>query len=65
MFITHLDEEVKMALVVVGRGRSVGAHDLLAANLRLDADMLSDGESQSCIGRGQGEAVSEWDKHFK
>ena len=57
---THLDEKVKVALVVVGRGGRVRAHDLLAANLSLDADMLSDGQAEDGFWTGQREAVAGW-----
>lgn len=53
-----------MTLVVVGRGRRVRAHDLLAANLSLDADMLSDGQAEDGFWVGQREAVAaRWNSH--
>lgn len=46
---THLDEQVKEALVIIGRGGRVGALDELAADGGRDRDVLADREAEDGI----------------
>lgn len=58
-----LDEQVKVAGLVVARDGRVGAHNLLGGAVglgqrRADGDVLADGQAENGLGRGELEAVA-------
>lgn len=57
-FFVRLDEEFKVATVVVGRDGGVGPHNILAVDLGRDGNVLANGEAENIVGVGQAEAVT-------
>ncbi|KAI3481059.1 hypothetical protein L1887_56633 [Cichorium endivia] len=55
--LVRLDDEVEESVVIVRRCRGVGAHDVLAVDVGLDGDVLSDGEAEDVVLARQLEAV--------
>jgi hypothetical protein len=63
----RLDQEVKVAGLVVARDRGVGAHDLLAGSVGLgdggtDGDVLANGQTEDVLRGGQLEPVASRDR---
>lgn len=57
--ITHLDNKIEVALVVVRAGGSVAPRDGLAVNFGSDGDMLPNGDTNRVVRAGQPKAVPE------
>jgi hypothetical protein len=56
--MTYLDEEVKVAAVVVVADGCVAAGDVLAVDVGRDGDVLANGETDDILGVGELEAVA-------
>ena len=54
---THLDDQIKVPLVLIQRRRRITPNHLLAVNLRRDAHMLPDRQAQAVCRAREGKTV--------